>query len=162
VGATVPRRRVLAGLAALGGALAGCVRRVPPAGGTPSAVRRSGASLVARPSVEDWPDAFRAANAAAQRAYRFAVAHRDLLEHVPCYCGCAASGHASNYACYVVAANGPVVTLDPHGFGCGTCAAITADAEALLAQGLPHRAIRERVDATWSGTGPGTKTPYPA
>ena len=161
MGGPVPRRRFLLALALAGGAVGGCVRLVPPAGVTPSALQRSGGSLVARPSAEDWPEAFRAAGAEAQRAYRFAVAHRDLLEHVPCYCGCAASGHASNYACYVVSASGPFVTLDPHGFGCGTCAAITADAEALLAQGLSHRAIRERIDAALGDTGPGTDTAHP-
>lgn len=36
-----------------------------------------------------------------QEAYRFAVANPDLLSQFPCYCGCGAMGHQSNYDCYV-------------------------------------------------------------
>ena len=36
-----------------------------------------------------------------QDAYRFAFANKELLEQVPCYCGCVAMGHESNYDCYV-------------------------------------------------------------
>lgn len=34
-------------------------------------------------------------------AYRFAVANRDVLRYIPCYCGCGAEGHTSNASCYV-------------------------------------------------------------
>lgn len=36
-----------------------------------------------------------------QEAYRFAIANPDLLSQFPCYCGCGAMGHQSNYDCYV-------------------------------------------------------------
>jgi hypothetical protein len=36
-----------------------------------------------------------------QDAYRFALANPDLLQQIPCYCGCGGVGHTSNYACYV-------------------------------------------------------------
>ncbi len=38
-----------------------------------------------------------------QDAYRFALANPDLLQEIPCYCGCGGVGHTSNYACYVSA-----------------------------------------------------------
>jgi hypothetical protein len=34
-------------------------------------------------------------------AYRFAVANRDILRYIPCYCGCGQEGHTSNASCYV-------------------------------------------------------------
>jgi hypothetical protein len=36
-----------------------------------------------------------------QEAYRFALANRDTLEKIPCYCGCGNVGHMDNYMCYV-------------------------------------------------------------
>ena len=36
-----------------------------------------------------------------REAYRFAVANRDTLRYIPCYCGCAKDGHTSNASCYV-------------------------------------------------------------
>ncbi len=34
-------------------------------------------------------------------AYAFAVRHADLLQYIPCYCGCGGVGHLSNVDCYV-------------------------------------------------------------
>lgn len=36
-----------------------------------------------------------------REAYRFAVANRDVLRWIPCYCGCGAAGHTSNASCYL-------------------------------------------------------------
>ena len=36
-----------------------------------------------------------------QEAYQFSVAYLGPMTHIPCYCGCGAIGHTSNYACYV-------------------------------------------------------------
>jgi Protein of unknown function with PCYCGC motif len=36
-----------------------------------------------------------------REAYRFAVANRDTLRYIPCYCGCGSEGHTSNASCYV-------------------------------------------------------------
>ena len=35
-----------------------------------------------------------------REAYRFAIANRDTLRYIPCYCGCGADGHTSNASCY--------------------------------------------------------------
>ena len=53
-----------------------------------------------------------------QEAYRFALANRDTLDKIPCYCGCGNIGHTSNYACYVQpqTADGQVV-FDHHAVG---------------------------------------------
>jgi len=36
-----------------------------------------------------------------REAYRFAIANRDTLRYIPCYCGCGSEGHTSNSSCYV-------------------------------------------------------------
>lgn len=41
------------------------------------------------------------APARVREAYRFAVANREVLQWIPCYCGCGAEGHTSNASCYV-------------------------------------------------------------
>jgi hypothetical protein len=33
-------------------------------------------------------------------AYRFAIANRETLRYIPCYCGCGEEGHTSNASCY--------------------------------------------------------------
>ena len=37
--------------------------------------------------------------------YQYAVEHKDELQYVPCFCGCARFGHRSNRDCYVKAFN---------------------------------------------------------
>ena len=53
-----------------------------------------------------------------QEAYRFALANPDVLEVIPCYCGCNQVGHESNRMCYIQseAADGQVV-FDSHALG---------------------------------------------
>ena len=52
------------------------------------------------------------------QAYVFAARNPDVLEYVPCYCGCGMSdGHQSNVDCFVEsrAPNGAVTEWDTHG-----------------------------------------------
>lgn len=50
-----------------------------------------------------------------QRAYAQAVAHRDELQYIPCYCGCGNMGHAAVADCHIanVAADGSII-FDEH------------------------------------------------
>ena len=34
-------------------------------------------------------------------AYEFAARHPEVMGQVPCYCGCASAGHASNLDCFI-------------------------------------------------------------
>ncbi len=36
-----------------------------------------------------------------EEAYRYAAAHPDVLQYIPCYCGCGNIGHRHNGDCYV-------------------------------------------------------------
>ncbi|MBM2826420.1 MAG: hypothetical protein HW403_484 [Dehalococcoidia bacterium] len=52
-----------------------------------------------------------------RRAYNFALANRDILSKIPCYCGCVGEGHRSNLDCYIRETLGGDVELDAHGYG---------------------------------------------
>ena len=46
------------------------------------------------------PSDIRKAPVEVREAYRFAIANRDTLRYIPCYCGCGDQGHTSNASCY--------------------------------------------------------------
>jgi hypothetical protein len=100
------------------------------------------------------PAEVQAAPASVRTAYQFAAANPDVMQHIPCYCGCGGIGHESNYDCYVadVAADG-TVRFDGHALGCSICVDITQDAMRLLREGKPVPEIRLYVDATYSRYG---------
>ncbi len=100
------------------------------------------------PSVQQSPTRVR-------EAYQFAVANPDLLKQIPCYCGCGAMGHTSNYACYVKAVKPDNdVTFDEHALGCSLCVDITQDAMRLSGEGKPAQDIRTEIVAAYSKFGP--------
>jgi hypothetical protein len=41
------------------------------------------------------------ANPKVQAAYRYAVAQGEILQYIPCFCGCTRIGHRHNGECYV-------------------------------------------------------------
>jgi hypothetical protein len=89
-----------------------------------------------------------------QQAYQFAVANPDVTQHIPCYCGCGAMGHTSNYACYVESAEADTVKFDLHAIGCSICVDITQDAMRLTKEGQSPQQIKTYVDKTYSRFGP--------
>jgi len=40
-------------------------------------------------------------SAKVQETYRYAAAHSEVLQYIPCYCGCRNIGHRHNGDCYV-------------------------------------------------------------
>ena len=90
-----------------------------------------------------------------QQAYQFAVANPDILTELPCYCGCGAAGHTSNYSCYVNdKSTGGDLAFDNHALGCSICVDITQDAMRLLDDGKTVPEIRAYVDQTYAKYGP--------
>lgn len=88
-------------------------------------------------------------------AYQFAVANEDVLTKLPCYCGCGAAGHTSNYACYVSGENADgSLAFDNHALGCSICVDITQDAMRMLDDGKTVAEIRVYVDQTYAKFGP--------
>ncbi len=101
------------------------------------------------------PDQVKSAPVVTQQAYQFAVANPNIMQHIPCYCGCGNMGHTSNYSCYVEsvdAAGKP--TFDDHALGCSICVDITQDAMRLTKEGKSPQNIKAYVDKTYSQYGP--------
>jgi len=112
-----------------------------------------GCALSASP--EGAPPEVESAPSVVREAYVFAAAHPEVLTQLPCYCGCGAIGHTSNYACYVseVASDGSI-TYDLHAVGCSICVDITRDAMRLLQEDRSLPDIRAEIDRTYSAFGP--------
>jgi hypothetical protein len=74
--------------------------------------------LVAWPSEDRWPAKFHESPEQVQEAYRCAASRPDVLQYIPCFCGCVAQGHTSVQDCYVAEfrSDGSVL-LDPMSFG---------------------------------------------
>ena len=47
------------------------------------------------------PSFARKGGAKVEAVYRYAVEHGDILQYIPCVCGCGAIGHQHNADCYV-------------------------------------------------------------
>ena len=57
-------------------------------------------------SLAHLPDYVQNAASEVQTAYQFAVEHPEILQQIPCYCGCEKGlGHKHNLACYITAFN---------------------------------------------------------
>ena len=101
------------------------------------------------------PEEVKSAPVVTQQAYQFAVANPDVVQHIPCYCGCGAMGHTSNYACYVQSVDADnTVKFDLHAIGCSICVDITQDAVRLTKEGKSPQDIKLYVDKTYSRFGP--------
>jgi len=137
----------LAGIAFVVAAATGCASLAGQA--------EAPAGEMAMAPLSEMPAEVRAAPAVVQQAYQFAAANPDIVQQLPCYCGCGAMGHTSNYACYVagVGADGRRV-YDSHALGCSICVDITQDAIRLTRQGMRPADIRAYVDQAYSRYGP--------
>ena len=106
------RHALQSALAASGLALVGCSSGV---GQTSAPVDES---LLAWPTEDRWPALLTASSERIQEAYRFAVANQELLQWMPCFCGCGEWGHGSNADCYVQEVrDAGSVLLDSMSFG---------------------------------------------
>jgi hypothetical protein len=106
-------------------------------------------------SMNKMPAEVQSAPVTVQQAYQFALANPDVLEQIPCYCGCGKIGHTSNYSCYVQNADDPGnIVFDNHALGCSICVDITQDTMRLMKQGKSPGEIRAYTDATYSKFGP--------
>jgi hypothetical protein len=106
-------------------------------------------------SMAGMPATVKSAPATVQQAYQFAVANPEVLKQIPCYCGCGAMGHTSNYACYVAGQNADgSIKFDSHALGCSTCVDIAQDTMRLLKEGKSVKDIRAYVDGKYSQYGP--------
>jgi hypothetical protein len=96
--------------------------------------------------------------------YDFAAQHPEILQYVPCFCGCGEeAGHKSNEACFIARRDtkGNVLEWDTHGFGCTICVDVAREAMQMYSSGADVQAIRAAIQKKWSPAHPGTMTPTP-
>ena len=99
-----------------------------------------------------------------QQVYEFAARHPEVLQHVPCFCGCERMGHTGNHDCFVKgrAADGRITEWEAHGIGCQVCLDVGRDAMLLFNSGASVSAIREAIDKKYRAHFPSaTPTPPP-
>ncbi|MFE8695809.1 PCYCGC motif-containing (lipo)protein [Cytobacillus sp. FJAT-53684] len=100
-----------------------------------------------------------------QMVYAAVGDYQDLLEYIPCYCGCKDSAaHKDNYDCFIYEnkENGEVV-WDDHGTRCGTCLDTAAESINLYNEGKSMKEIRQYIDEKYKeGYADPTSTPFPA
>ena len=99
-----------------------------------------------------------------QQVYEFAARHPEVLQYVPCYCGCERLGHNANHSCFVKSrsADGRVTEWDSHGLGCTICLDVARDAMTLFNSGSNTVAIRAAIDKKYGSYFPSsTPTPRP-
>ncbi len=102
--------------------------------------------------------------AVVRQVYEFAARHPEVLQHVPCYCGCERIGHGGNHDCFVKSrsSSGRVTEWDSHGIGCTICIDVARDAMTLFSGGASVSAIRTAIDAKYAAHFPSaTPTPRP-
>lgn len=97
--------------------------------------------------------------------YQAAGSASDILEWIPCYCGCGESaGHNSNLNCFVseVREDGAIV-WDDHGTRCPVFLEIAVESINMAQDGKSLKEIRNHIDETYNeGFAEPTPTPMPA
>ena len=102
-------------------------------------------------SIDQMPAEVQSATLRVQEAYQFAAANPEIMKVIPCYCGCDASGHESNYECYVAEVGEyGTVTFDQHAILCSICVDITQDVMRMTGEGESPQAIKAYIDAGYS------------
>ena len=168
------RTRLTAGVAALAAmTMSGCSKNSePPAAAyTPAPVTKqappvSRASTVIAADLPPLP--FPLLGAArpepmVKAAYEFAARHPEVLEYMPCFCGCQQGGHKANHDCFVERrdASGKVAAWSQHGVGCDVCLDVALTAMQMHTSGASVSAIREAVDKRYADANTRTPTPLP-
>src|SRR5688572_23864644 len=83
-----------------------------------------------------------------QAVYEFAARHPEVLNYMPCFCGCERSaGHTGNHDCFVRRRNseGRVLEWDSHGYGCAICIDVARDAMQMFNAGASITSIRAAI-----------------
>lgn len=108
-------------------------------------------------TLADLPGQIQAAPVTVRESYQFAVLNPEVLSQIPCYCGCGAMGHKSNYDCYIAGAKaGGEIAFDDHALGCSICVDITQDTMRMLDAGRELRDIQREIDIAYARFGPPT------
>lgn len=122
------------------------------------------ADLMPADASEAWAarPAFTRVDARTEEAYAYALYHPQVVQWMPCYCGCARMDHRSNLDCYLKrVAPGQKTQFEEHASYCEICVETTLLTKQLISEGKSLREIRQAVDSTFGGTTEGTPTELP-
>lgn len=97
-----------------------------------------------------------------QQTYMAVAMNQELLEKIPCYCGCGESvGHKSSYECFVHQNNDDGSLIwDDHGTKCNVCVEIAIKSIVDHNNGKSVEDIRNMIDETYK-EGYANPTPTP-
>ena len=135
-------------------------RPAPPPSGEPTPIPPGDAALPPLPLVQNLvprsPQVIR-------DAYIFAAQNPQILDYVPCFCGCETRGHKRNADCFVQSRNpdGSVREWDTHGMACIVCIDVARDAMQMRASGARVDDIRAAVESKYAAYERQTPTPLP-
>jgi hypothetical protein len=96
-----------------------------------------------------------------EEAYAFALARPDVVQWMPCYCGCAAMHHRSNLDCFLKPEPDGRIVFEEHASYCDVCVDTALLARQRLREGRSLSEIRAEVDRTLTTGAPGTPTELP-
>ncbi len=113
------------------------------------------------PGMASLPSWLRGSPLRVQQAYAYTSERGDMMQYVPCFCGCGAhSGHLSAYNCFVQGAPGQGQKVyDEHGANCDMCIEIALETQRLLSEGKSLKQVRQYVESRYGSLGPATNTP---
>jgi Protein of unknown function with PCYCGC motif len=96
-------------------------------------------------------------------AYLFAAQHPEVLQYMPCFCGCERGGHRGNDDCFVSArdAAGKPSQWEQHGMVCEVCLDVATQARQMHNSGASLTTIRDAIEKKYAGAPGHTPTPLP-
>lgn len=96
-----------------------------------------------------------------KNVYQAAAQNQDLLQYIPCYCGCAESAnHESNLHCFIGDhSTEEAVVWDDHSTRCGLCLETAAESVIMKRDGKTIEEIRHYIDKKYED---GYPEPTPA
>ncbi len=131
------------------------VSLLAPLGLTVGCASNSSTQNVNMAPMSELPPEMQSAPATVREAYQFAAANPAPLQNVPCYCGCAAIGHTSNYSCFIKNGDsGGKIVFETHALECSLCVDIAQEVLKLTKEGKSPGDIRTQVVADFSRFGP--------
>lgn len=90
------------------------------------------------------------------KAYKYATESPEILEQIPCYCGCGGhSGHRFLRDCFIHDDR----AYDEHASFCDVCVGEASKVQDYLAKGKTLKEARDLIDAEYGPKGDGTNTP---
>ena len=145
---------------------ASAVRPAPKAQAPPKTPAPSPKALTARKTAPPLPNVGFAPVRpmdVVRATYDFAAQHPEILNYVPCYCGCGSQGHKANESCFVARRDprGNVLEWDTHGFGCTICIDVAREAMQMYSSGADVHSIRAAIERKWTPGNAAGKTPTP-